>query len=114
MTVSEDKAAIAQEATCCVSAFADLLRLQDTSRHDPSGGISLIDIPSDGLMDTWSRYKIWLGNIGALNRGKTSLDHRLRHADVRVEVLRLLRQLQANLRARTQVPFMFLGYANGA
>ena len=49
-------------------------------------------IPEDNL-DSFGRFRLWTGNIGALQRNKSSLDHRSRHSVVRDEVVRLLTQL---------------------
>ncbi|KAL8978302.1 MAG: hypothetical protein Q9205_006082 [Flavoplaca limonia] len=48
---------------------------------------------SEDIPDALGRFRIWVDNIGALQKGESSLDYRLRHADVRDEVLRLLSQL---------------------
>ena len=49
------------------------------------------------FLDVFARFRIWTGNIGALQRGKSSLDHRIQHTDLTKEVIRLLRQTIAAL-----------------
>ncbi|KAL8654301.1 MAG: hypothetical protein Q9210_001582 [Variospora velana] len=81
--------AIAQQSSKCLKFVKDLLQeykeQEDTSttcEHSP-----------EDISDALARFKTWIENIGALQRGGSSLDHRLRHADLRVDVLRLLSQL---------------------
>ena len=52
------------------------------------------------LRDALGRFKVWIGNLGALSRGRSSLDHRLAQSDIRLEVLRLVRQLRSSLSER--------------
>ncbi|KAL8962304.1 MAG: hypothetical protein Q9193_001271 [Seirophora villosa] len=80
---------IAQQSSKCLKIFKDLLR--EYEEHDDTTAIHQ-HLPED-VSDALARFRTWIDNIGALQRGGSSLDHRLRHADVRVEVLRLLSQL---------------------
>lgn len=44
------------------------------------------------------RFKLWCGNIGAHQRGKSSLDHKLREAShIRIRVIELLQRLRNTL-----------------
>lgn len=49
------------------------------------------------FLDVAARFRIWTGNIGALQQGRSSLDHRIQHTYLRKEVIRLLRQTIAAL-----------------
>ena len=84
---------IAQKASRCLDLFRRLLRLQQGQGQQLGGN----NIPEDAIVDALARFKTWIENIGALQRGKASLDDRLKHADVRAEVLRLLSQLLLSL-----------------
>ncbi|KAH0559171.1 hypothetical protein GP486_004295 [Trichoglossum hirsutum] len=89
---------IADEVSRCLEPFKRIchslnsteppLSAEDDSHHDLS---------SEAVTDSLSRFNVWIGNIGALQRGRSSLDYRLGHADVRLEVLRLLKQLLFSL-----------------
>ena len=82
---------IAQQASSCLTLFERLLELQKGQELSKNG------IPEDAIIDAQARFRTWVENIGALQRGEASLDHRLRHADVRFAVLKLLKQLYVNL-----------------
>jgi len=49
--------------------------------------------PTESLSDVFARFLIWVGNIGALSRGKASLDQRIRQSQLRKEIIRLLEQM---------------------
>ena len=52
------------------------------------------------LQDEFGRFRVWSGNLGALQKGHSSLDYRLRDAPLLSgEVLKLLEELQSNLHA---------------
>ncbi|KAF8432857.1 ankyrin repeat-containing domain protein [Terfezia claveryi] len=93
---------IADGATKCAQKFKlvthHLQALELKSPREKTGmDSSDLDVSSELLKDTWARFNVWTSNIGALQRGKASLDFRLRHADVKEEVLRLLRHLNSTL-----------------
>ena len=82
---------IARQASNCLTLFERLLYIE--KKQELSGN----EIPEDGIIDAQARFRTWIENIGALQRGEASLDHRLRHADIRIAVLKLLQQLSVNL-----------------
>ena len=84
---------IARKASDCLDVFKRLLPTQEGNGHQPLAN----DLPEDAIIDALARFRTWIENLGALQRGESSLDYRLRHADIRVEVLRLLCQLLLNL-----------------
>ena len=45
------------------------------------------------FLDIFTCFRIWTGNIGALQQGRASLDHRIQHSHVYDEVKRLLGQV---------------------
>jgi hypothetical protein len=48
--------------------------------------------------DEFGRFRVWSGNIGAMQKGTASLDHRLRESsNVREEVMKLLIDLKYSL-----------------
>ena len=84
---------IAERASLCLDVFRRLLRKQqEDDRYFLEN-----HIPEDAIEDALARFRTWVENIGALQRGKASLDDRLGHADIRAEVLRLLSQLLLGL-----------------
>lgn len=85
---------IAQQTSKCLKILRELLQ-KYKERDWEHSEYSTEDIP-----DALARFSTWVDNIGALQRGGSSLDHRLRHADVRDEVLRLLGQLLRALEDR--------------
>jgi len=84
---------IAQKASESLELFKRLLQ---TQQHQEQQYV-IDEISEDAIVDALARFRTWADNLGGLRRGEASLDHRLRHADIRVEVLRLLGQLLFNL-----------------
>ena len=84
---------IEASAYCCLQLFQDLLREVDTNRGHITDQLSPLSIE-----DQLGRYKLWTANIGALRRGRSSLDYRLRDAlFIAKNVTRLLDSLQESL-----------------
>lgn len=55
-------------------------------------------INTEALEDEQGRFRVWSGNLGALQKGHSSLDYRLRDAPLlRTNVLKLLNELGTNL-----------------
>jgi hypothetical protein len=96
--VTGDSASIAELSSQCNLEFASIKRrinlVTDGASHEEAlpEGFNL-----DDFSDSFIRFRMWAGNIGALQRDKLSFDHRLRYSDVRFEVIRLLNQLLATL-----------------
>ena len=82
---------IAQQTSNCLTLFKRLLQSQNEQEQSKNG------ISEDAIIDAQARFRTWIENIGALQRGEASLDHRLRHGDIRLAVLKLLKQLDINL-----------------
>ncbi|KAH6878006.1 hypothetical protein BKA58DRAFT_376336 [Alternaria rosae] len=81
-------ASISQAHNDCVSIFLAFI----ASRHDPSSYLK----HQDEVQDTFDRYKLWAGNVGAIHSGRISLDHRLRDASFfKIQVLKLMHDLQS-------------------
>lgn len=54
----------------------------------------------EALQDEFGRFRVWSGNLGALQKGHSSLDYRLRDAPLLLnEVSKLLGELEKNLHA---------------
>ncbi len=81
----------AQQASNCLTLFERLIQSQNEQE------LSKNDISEDAIIDAQARFRTWIENIGALQRSEASLDHRLRHADIRLAVFKLLKQLYINL-----------------
>ncbi|KAL8650706.1 MAG: hypothetical protein Q9226_005029 [Calogaya cf. arnoldii] len=88
---------IAQQTSKCLKILRELL--QKYKEHD----WVLSESSNEDISDALARFKTWADNIGALQRGGSSLDHRLRHADIRDEVFRLLGQLLEALENLSQI-----------
>ncbi|MCJ1442626.1 MAG: hypothetical protein MMC23_003123 [Stictis urceolatum] len=64
---------------------------------DQSTAAGLEKITREDLIDCYGRFKTWSENLGALRRGKASLDQRLGPSEIKHEILRLLQQLMRGL-----------------
>lgn len=54
----------------------------------------------EAVQDEFGRFRVWSGNLGALQKGHSSLDYRLRDAPLlSAEVSKLLKELEENLHA---------------
>ncbi|KAH7411569.1 hypothetical protein DE146DRAFT_640763 [Phaeosphaeria sp. MPI-PUGE-AT-0046c] len=74
-----------------------------TSEITASGSYSNVTF-WDNVENIFARFKIWIANLGALQRGSSSLDVRLRDTDVmRIAVLQVLSSLQETLVECTKV-----------
>jgi hypothetical protein len=81
----------------CASCFDTLTRSLRTSSDEVKKQIMPMAIENE-----YARFKIWAGNLGALERGRSSLDARLRDSVVlRAAVLKFLGQLQDSLSKST-------------
>ena len=55
-------------------------------------------INTEALEDEQGRFRVWSGNLGALQKGHSSLDYRLRDSPLlQMNVLKLLNELGTNL-----------------
>ena len=84
---------IVQECRACSVSFEALCETLRADNMDYSS-----QMPLSILLDTYGRFNVWSGNIGAHQIGRVSLDHRLREAvHVKEQVIKLLRYLHENL-----------------
>lgn len=61
-------------------------------------------MPKESIEYENGRFRIWTGNLGALQKGNASLDFRLRESNVmRANIAKLLDQLQAAVTQSTNV-----------
>jgi hypothetical protein len=93
MATSRDSTSITELSSQCKLKFASIKRrvslLTDAQEVTLLEGFNL-----DDFSDSFARFRMWARNIGALQRDKlSSLDHRVRYSDLRIEVIRLLKQL---------------------
>lgn len=78
----------------CFQAFASLVSLLQTAKPDLA-----TQVPTTVVEDEFGRLRLWAANIGALGKGHSSLDYRLRDAPLVHEgVLKLLNELLEELR----------------
>ena len=97
--VSDSSATIASTGKACINCFDQICQII----HDRGSEYGK-DITPYAVADEFGRFKIWAGNIGALQPGNSSLDTRLRQAShVRRQVLRLLDDLNYTLRESRSV-----------
>lgn len=82
----------------CIHGFAVVC-------HDIENHACLESSVCDEIREECGRFRVWTGNLGALAKGHSALDWRLRDADVmRSTVLSLLEELQSTLELGTQHP----------
>ncbi|KAH0551800.1 hypothetical protein GP486_006983, partial [Trichoglossum hirsutum] len=83
----------------CVSGFDELVKSLAICPEELHRHMSPRAVDND-----FARFKIWCGNLGALQRGRSSLDVRLRDSTVmRETVLRFLSQLQDSLKQSIEI-----------
>ncbi|KAJ5521105.1 hypothetical protein N7463_001558 [Penicillium fimorum] len=86
-------------STSCASCFDTLARSLCTSSDEFKRQMLPMAIENES-----ARFKIWAGNLGALQRGRSSLDTRLRDSVVlRAAVLKFLGQLQDSLSKSAEI-----------
>lgn len=97
-------AATAQVATsACLEAFGALRTHLQAAKPELAAQVSDADIE-----DEFGRFRLWAANIGALSRGHSSLDYRLRDAPVVLEgASKLLSELQKEL-YESMCPLLYL------
>lgn len=90
---------IADHVSACLQEFNSLCSSPTIWENgipdsDAQGDVSLLK-----LQNELSRFKVWSGNIGAHQKGRSSLDHRLRDAsNIRDQVVELLEDLKESLK----------------
>lgn len=93
--MSTQTSCIADKSKLCVVGFEGLSRLLANAEVEEQFGIKQLD-----CNDEQSRFKLWAGNIGALqdSRLASSLEHRLRDArGVANQVIDLLEEMIGDL-----------------
>lgn len=84
---------IADRTHTCLESFNALIHALETRSIGHGDELSLLAVE-----DQIGRFRLWAGNLGALQEGRSSLDYRLRDAKFIAEnVRRLLDSLQASL-----------------
>ena len=69
-----------------------------TDALSASDSKSTEEVDSDALEDEIGRFRVWAGNLGALQKGHSSLDYRLRDSpNLLSSALKLLNELEHNL-----------------
>ena len=93
----DDQGDIGVLSNHCVRRFDELVKSLAVCPEELYRHMSPRTVEND-----FARFKIWCGNLGALQRGRSSLDVRLRDSAVmRETVLRFLSQLQDSLKQST-------------
>lgn len=77
----------------CLEAFGALRSHLQAAKPELAA-----QVPDADVEDEFGRFRLWAANIGALSRGHSSLDYRLRDAPLVLEgALKLLNELQQEL-----------------
>ncbi|KAJ6036183.1 hypothetical protein N7540_000462 [Penicillium herquei] len=91
-----DPTSIADLSSACKTIFSSIKRqlvlLDDGNNEEPLQGFS-----HDEFADASARFRMWAENLGAFQKNKSSLDYRVRQSDLRIEILRLLKELRSSL-----------------
>jgi hypothetical protein len=94
-------AAIRLGTAANVRGFQDLLNALSTTT--PA-------VDREALQDEAGRLRVWSGNLGALQKGHSSLDYRLRDSPLlSSNVLKLLQELENNLSAGMYPQYLGIG-----
>lgn len=90
--------------TACLRGFAQVHKSLPAASLSLSGQIQV-----DAFEDEFGRFRVWAANIGALQKGHSSLDYRLRNAPlIRDNVQRLLKELHECLQESTSVVIIMM------
>lgn len=85
-----------------VSSVQSFNRLYTLLQHPD--GLFQDQVSPSAVLDELGRFRVWSGNIGALQEGPASLDYRLRDAShVREQVMRLLKDLNFALQEASSI-----------
>jgi hypothetical protein len=96
-----NSASISELSSKCTNQFSSIKTKATLLTDDSSKETTLVEgFNVDEFSDSFARFRMWAGNIGALQRDKLSLDHRVRYSDLCLEVIRLLKQLLTTLADR--------------
>ena len=77
---------IAKAVEVCSTSFKRLYKALESAKSDSRSQISLACVT-----DQHGRFNVWVGNIGAYQHGRSSLDYRLRDASqIREEFVKVL------------------------
>jgi hypothetical protein len=93
---------IAAISTECYTTFLKLSeRVQESQQHKSDSRLQSV------LLECRGRFNVWVGNCGAHQRGKGSLDYRLRDSStMKAAVIRFLYDLR-NLLLEGKRPFFY-------
>jgi hypothetical protein len=93
VALPDDPYSIANHVQKCLQGFHDAC-----SKLAEAGPRIRSKIPPGVMHDSFGRFRLWVGNIGAHRRGKASLDYKLREAShIRIRVSELLQNLESVL-----------------
>lgn len=84
MATSKELATIADHVAGCIGAF------KTVSAVTPGEALDYSEKARWKIKDEFSRFKVWSGNIGAHQKGRSSLDYRLRDASHLVSQVKTL------------------------
>lgn len=88
-----------ENSSLCLREFEALV----SKLNSVSQPTYLEQMPPREVEEAYGRFRIWLGNLGALQRGHASLDYRVRESAVmKTNIVTLLKQLLTNLRESEQ------------
>jgi hypothetical protein len=94
-----DPALIANHVRKCLDGFHDACSKLAKAKPLVRG-----KIPLGAMHDSFGRFRLWVGNIGAHRRGRASLDYKLREAShIKTRVLELLKNLESDLQAAQEI-----------
>ncbi|KAK3937487.1 hypothetical protein QBC46DRAFT_319554 [Diplogelasinospora grovesii] len=96
-----DKAmeSVSTESLRCLEAFRELCRLLSDGKAEHRELM-----PQTAIENEQGRFRVWCGNLGAVQEGYSSLDYRLRESVVmHSNIVKLLKQLLGNIRESIEV-----------
>jgi hypothetical protein len=95
----EDLSSIASHVQDCLNGFHDACN--NLSKAKPNIRSKLLP---GTIQESLGRFRLWVGNIGAHRRGRSSLDYKLREAShIRDRVLELLQSLKSVLQEALEI-----------
>ncbi|KAH7092281.1 hypothetical protein FB567DRAFT_435123, partial [Paraphoma chrysanthemicola] len=99
LNAPDDQASIATHVRDCLNSFHEACN----SLIKASPAIRSKVLPGT-IQESLGRFRLWVGNIGAHRRGRSSLDYKLREAShIRDRVLELLRNLKSVLQEALEI-----------